>query len=107
MKRATKLLKEFTELDFRIRCCENYTGKEAKRMVTVVNRLNVLKALPNDILTDVMAKNNRRAEETSSLLDGWKHVEENRRKAASEVRPLQNKKQRVRAHLAKCKSGYV
>jgi len=106
-RERAKLLTEFIELDFRIRCCRNFTPAEAQRMVYLVNRINKLNP-PVNTFAFIMLKNDKRADEARELLDSRDiEMAKVRAKEASEVRPVQTKKQRVQAHLAQCKSGYV
>ena len=108
MSKEKKLIKEFRELDFRIRCCRNFTKAEAKRLTAVINELNSLKIFPIEVATEILKQNDQRADEARDLLYGRdNYLEKSRTKKESVVRPVQTRKQRVQAHLAQCKSGYV
>lgn len=103
MTKEEELLEKLKELDFKVRCLKKFTEREAKQMLYVIYRLHILKALPMKTITELMAKNDAR----KFRYDREHYMEKSRGKKAGVVRPVQTRKQKVQARMAKRKSGYV
>ena len=101
------MIKEFVELDFRVRCCKNFTPKEAQRMVYLTNGINKLNP-PQNTFALLMQRNDKRADEARDLLYGRdEYLDKAKAKASGKMRPLQTKEQKKQARLDRCRSGRV